>query len=272
MSKGRLEILVLGAVRDCLDACAQAKSLGDVYAAVEQFSSLFCFRRFFLMHVLSPQRLYSKTTLIHNYPEHWCQEYYTKRYFRNDPVFEYCRSRSVPVMWHDLMVSDNSRAFVKTARSHGIEAGMTFPIHATGEWGYLTFNWRDDQSLQFAHLTDAFLYGQLFTTYAQEAIRKLLLQHRSEARDCELTQREKECLLWSAEGKTSWEISRILNITSRTVVFHLNNAMTKLGAVNRTHAAVEAIPHLCRDVDLLQRGDRFDDLIPASIVTPKNAS
>lgn len=267
MGTGRLA--GIGSVEDCLEACAKAKSLGDVYSAAEQFSSFFCFRRFFLLHLLAPHRVYCTTTLIHSYPEPWCQEYYSKRYFRSDPVLEYCRSRSVPVMWRDITVSDESRTFVNTARSHGIEEGMTFPIHAAGEWGYLTFNWHGSDDLGAAHLREAFLYGQLFTAHAHEAIRKLILQQHTQANDCELTQREKECLLWNAEGKTGWEISRILNISSRTVVFHLKNAMTKLGATNRAHAAVEAFPHLGFDPDILQRGEHLGGLVPVNVVTSK---
>jgi LuxR family transcriptional activator of bioluminescence operon len=56
-----------------------------------------------------------------------------------------------------------------------------------------------------------------------------------------LTDREKECLLWAAEGKTSWEASQILGISERTVIFHLQNASDKLGVNNRQQAVARAI-------------------------------
>jgi DNA-binding CsgD family transcriptional regulator len=56
-----------------------------------------------------------------------------------------------------------------------------------------------------------------------------------------LTSREHECLHWLAEGKTSWEISRILSISERTAVFHINNCMMKLGAKNRVQAIMKAV-------------------------------
>jgi len=56
-----------------------------------------------------------------------------------------------------------------------------------------------------------------------------------------LTQRETECLTWTANGKTSWEISVILGVSESTATFHLRNAATKLKASNRTHAAVKAL-------------------------------
>jgi LuxR family transcriptional regulator len=56
----------------------------------------------------------------------------------------------------------------------------------------------------------------------------------------ELTAREVEMLRWTADGKTSGEIAQITAISERTVNFHLNNAVEKLGAANKTAAAVKA--------------------------------
>jgi LuxR family quorum-sensing system transcriptional regulator SolR len=48
-------------------------------------------------------------------------------------------------------------------------------------------------------------------------------------------------LKWCADGKTSDEISIILNLTKRTVDFHIANAINKLNVTNKTAAAVKAI-------------------------------
>jgi LuxR family transcriptional regulator len=45
---------------------------------------------------------------------------------------------------------------------------------------------------------------------------------------------------WTADGKTAGEISQILGITERTVNFHVNNAMAKLGTTNKLAAALRA--------------------------------
>jgi LuxR family transcriptional regulator len=55
-----------------------------------------------------------------------------------------------------------------------------------------------------------------------------------------LSSREKEVLQWTAVGKTSGEISSILNITERTVNFHINNTINKLNVTNKTAAAIKA--------------------------------
>jgi DNA-binding CsgD family transcriptional regulator len=56
-----------------------------------------------------------------------------------------------------------------------------------------------------------------------------------------LTSRELEVLTWVARGKSAWEIGKILQITKRTVDEHVQNAVRKLGAANRTQAAAMAI-------------------------------
>ena len=49
--------------------------------------------------------------------------------------------------------------------------------------------------------------------------------------------------MWAAQGKTAWEISKILNLSERTIRFHLNNASEKLDSVNTTQTVALAIAH-----------------------------
>lgn len=56
-----------------------------------------------------------------------------------------------------------------------------------------------------------------------------------------LTERELEVLKWVKEGKTNWEISRIVAVSERTVKFHLQNVSSKLGAHGRTHIVAVAL-------------------------------
>jgi len=56
-----------------------------------------------------------------------------------------------------------------------------------------------------------------------------------------LSPREIEVLTWSARGKTSDEISSILDLSKRTVDFHIDNARAKLGVATRIQAVVKAL-------------------------------
>ena len=59
----------------------------------------------------------------------------------------------------------------------------------------------------------------------------------------QLTRREMEVLYWIKEGKSTWESAQILEITERTVKYHLKNIFRKLNANNRTQAVSRAIEH-----------------------------
>ena len=72
-------------------------------------------------------------------------------------------------------------------------------------------------------------------------MRRVIVSEQIDLDKAELTEREKECLLWAAEGKTSWETAQILQISERTVIFHLQNAARKLKVVNRQHAIARAV-------------------------------
>jgi LuxR family transcriptional regulator, quorum-sensing system regulator SolR len=78
------------------------------------------------------------------------------------------------------------------------------------------------------------------TQYAHAAMGRLLISKLTPETQISLTAREKEVLCWTAEGKTAYEISLILSISERTICFHINNVVSKLGASNKTQAAVKA--------------------------------
>lgn len=56
-----------------------------------------------------------------------------------------------------------------------------------------------------------------------------------------LSEREIEALTWAARGKTSAEIAQILDLSKRTVDFHIDNARAKLGTTTRIEAVIKAI-------------------------------
>ncbi len=55
-----------------------------------------------------------------------------------------------------------------------------------------------------------------------------------------LTNREIEALTWSARGKSSNDIAVLMNVSERTVNFHITNSMRKLDVATRIQAAVKA--------------------------------
>ncbi|OSI75610.1 helix-turn-helix transcriptional regulator [Bradyrhizobium canariense] len=61
-----------------------------------------------------------------------------------------------------------------------------------------------------------------------------------DVQDVVLSAREIQCLRWVEEGKSSWAIGVILEVSENTVNFHLKNAMRKLETTSRTQCVVKA--------------------------------
>jgi DNA-binding CsgD family transcriptional regulator len=59
--------------------------------------------------------------------------------------------------------------------------------------------------------------------------------------DVRLTDREVECLQWIAAGKSDWQIGKILNISQKTVNYHVENVKRKFGVATRIQAVVAAM-------------------------------
>ena len=96
----------------------------------------------------------------------------------------------------------------------------------------LTIN-RPSACLTVRHIRNGTLSALLFEELLSELPADFLVAHG-------LTPREAEVLRWIAQGKSSLEIARILNISDRTVSKHLERVYLRLGVENR-HAAVAMV-------------------------------
>lgn len=86
---------------------------------------------------------------------------------------------------------------------------------------------------------DDFLMKPLDFELLVEIVRNRLVQRSAHAPiDVELTDREIEALTWVAKGKSSTDIAVLMNISERTVNFHVNNVIRKFGVATRVQAAI----------------------------------
>ncbi|MGH8631166.1 MAG: helix-turn-helix transcriptional regulator, partial [Burkholderiales bacterium] len=86
-----------------------------------------------------------------------------------------------------------------------------------------------------------FQRAQWFAGLIHQRLRQIVFTDSDPPRLRPLTPRERECLLLAAEGHSANVIGRDMNITERTVVFHLNRAEQKLGARRRQEAVARAV-------------------------------
>ncbi|WP_161784988.1 helix-turn-helix transcriptional regulator [Hoeflea sp. BAL378] len=93
----------------------------------------------------------------------------------------------------------------------------------------------DRPPMSFGETAEMTLYGHLLHNKLREVSAKPAKSASP------LSDRERECLLWTAAGKTSVEIGQILELSEHTVNHYLNNVARKVGAVNRTQAVAYAM-------------------------------
>jgi DNA-binding CsgD family transcriptional regulator len=183
---------------------------------------------------------------VSGYPASWWERYKEAEHIRHDPVIKYCIDNNLPVSWDELKIKKNTDAMgwkiMGEAFDHGVKGGVSFPLHtAQGEDAMLSFASERGEQYVRTRAWEMMPEGSFFTAYLHESVRAILGDSCFVDANVRLTDRERECLLWTADGKTTWETAQILKISERTVIFHVQNVTEKLKVNNRQQAVARAI-------------------------------
>lgn len=173
-----------------------------------------------------------------NYPYEWFERYFTRKYCKIDPIIKENFDSFAVQYWADTYKKHMPpKDFIMLAEDFCLANGYTYGIkHSTGTKGSL-FSFAGSSIER--HVRNETILKHIIPHLHQSLMRILKLMDKK--RPLSLSIREKEVLIWLKEGKSSWDISRILHVSERTVNFHIENIMRKLDAVNRTHAVAIAI-------------------------------
>jgi DNA-binding CsgD family transcriptional regulator len=162
---------------------------------------------------------------------------------RQDPVMQHCKRQSVPIIWsQETYVSAGQGDLWDGQARFGYRTGVAMALHLPqGRHFFLGVD--RDQSLpkDRSELTRIVADLQLFAVHAQEAALRIMMPASGDPAVPSLTPREIESLRWTMDGKTAWEVGNILGISERTAVLHVNNAMHKLGCINKHQAVLKAL-------------------------------
>jgi DNA-binding CsgD family transcriptional regulator len=182
-----------------------------------------------------------------SYPEGWVKHYKENNYHLFDPVYQRIQSRPGPFFWseaeaelkqnseHEPLYLQNSFNMMREAEDAGVADGIG--ISFTNEAGEIaglgisrSHSERDNnpQTLADIYLLSLVFYEKYMSFYETLPFPVFTL-------------REKDVLLWSASGKTDWEIANISGISRATVRFHWNNIFRKMGVSNKMAATVNAV-------------------------------
>lgn len=184
--------------------------------------------------------------IVSGFPTDWWEHYKDNGYMRIDPTVAHCAQNQLPLDWSELepLLQEQTEvgSFMREARDFGLKSGASFPVHnGHGEAALLSLVSGEEAEHFRSDLNHAMPFVHLLTAHIHESVRRIVEIRALPDAQKTLTARERECLLWTAEGKTSWEISKILGISERTVIFHLKNAAEKLDVNNRQQAVARAV-------------------------------
>ncbi|MGE0333846.1 MAG: autoinducer binding domain-containing protein [Gammaproteobacteria bacterium] len=228
---------------DSVDPMALREAMADAAVAFD----LHCFA-----YLSMPHRPAAEAQLISTYPSDWTGHYLDSRYERLDPVILQALREAEPFEWGmgvgPRELTKRQQQLFDEAAGFGIRCGFTIPIHdGRGPVAAVTFA-ADAHHPAFRRSVEAHAEVlQLMALYFHAHARRKLSSDRV-VDGVALSPREFECLEWAAQGKSAWDIGRILGISRRTAAFHLDNAKRKLGV----RSICQAVARLSASKPMLQ--------------------
>jgi DNA-binding CsgD family transcriptional regulator len=185
----------------------------------------------------------SDFVVVDNTPLEFLQVFNDNRGAQRDPVMQHCKRQSLPIIWDQgTYTSQGLGELWEEQARYGYQTGIAMALHLPEGKHFMLGVDRDRALPGDRHeLTRVVADLQLFAVHALDAAMRVLLPSEAPADVPSLTPRELEALRWTMDGKTAWEVGSILGITERTAVLHLNNAMRKLGCINKHQAVLKAL-------------------------------
>jgi DNA-binding CsgD family transcriptional regulator len=224
-------------------AVLQAKSIDEFRDEVVRFTRQLGFETFTAMTVVDHAIGHSEFITVNNTPDDYAESANNPVSYRRDPVMQHCKRQSVPIIWdRDTYTRIGLNELWEEQASFGYHTGIAMALHLP-EGRHFQLGVDRDRPLpaDAAELQRVVADLQLFAVHAQDAALRLMLPVAQQPDRPALTPRELEALRWTMDGKTAWEVGAILGISERTAVLHVNNAMHKLGCVNKHQAVLKAL-------------------------------
>jgi LuxR family quorum-sensing system transcriptional regulator CciR len=224
-----------------LSDVARVETERELAEALNQITLDLGFRFFALTHHTDVRRT-SEAIRLHNYPDAWAEWFDEQQLGPTDPVHRASHLTSVGFAWsrlpHMIPLTARDIDVLTAARAVGIGDGFTVPAHVPGEvHGSCSFATAAGESLP----GDRLPLLQLVGAFAFEAARRVSRIREPWTPAPRLTDRQRECVLWAARGKSDWEIAKILGLSHDTVIQHLKQARERYGVAKRTVLAVHAL-------------------------------
>lgn len=224
------------------DARAVA-TISDLRLLLADISADLGFTHFALAHHVDLRKAPTPAVRIHNYPGELEQYHDEQHLGGSDPVHRACQRTAIGFAWSELprmiQLTPRDLCVLQAAAGQGIGDGFTVPAHVPGELsGSCSFATAKGVRLEAENLPMAHLAG----AFAFQAARRLTRPSNQDiSKPIHLSNRERECLVWVARGKSDSDIATILGISVETVHQYVKRARAAYDVVSRSQLVTHAL-------------------------------
>jgi DNA-binding CsgD family transcriptional regulator len=238
-------VKTLGFLNDCLKVNCDE----DFHQIIIDFAAFLGFEHVLYAYM---KNMYQSNSHVHfmdlSNPEGWFDDYCERGYLEFDPVrieleIKLARGeRESFILWdhYDRELSDMELELIERRRSFGMEYGCSvYDNSETKDAMFLiSFSSKTKQVDKRTEVLSGLIISHLMLTRKRLDMLNLVNS---------LSRRESDVAEWIVDGKTNWEISKILNISESTVKYHVKNIFEKLQVPNRQQAVsvLLAVRYLC---------------------------
>lgn len=231
------------AVDAIYSSLAQATCIDHVSEATLLFTRLTGYEHF-VCDFFSRDDGATQPFTLHNYANTWIERAarVPRSLYERDPVFAHLDMSPVPIVWNrDQYNAAGVGEIWEESSAAGISSGIAVAVECSRN---IVLNiglsrhdadriCGDESVLLRAHMS---LFAACVKARAMDIVMpeiRLLMPR--------LTGRELDVLKWTREGKTAWELGKILGISNGTANFHLQNAQRKLASTDKHQAVLRAL-------------------------------
>lgn len=180
-----------------------------------------------------------------SFPSEWLERYFGRGYTVLDTKVSYCMSHTSFFLWvPESFKGTNQKRIYDEGCEFGLRAGISLPVHGPqSAYGQLCLAKNVEPTLEFRQFVEGKLPDILMLREVVSFTANRFANSALTDRMGDLSEREIQCLMHAARGRTSRHIGELLDCTESNVNFHITNARKKLRAPSRQAAIAIAIQH-----------------------------
>ena len=173
-------------------------------------------------------------------------EHYKKSIFSNDPVIQWARERSTPIVIDDAhkphRLTPESSNVLNVMHDFSVNQSLLIPVRASDCHHFVVrLTSMRQKALPADDLKHNLPLITLISLHLSEAFTRLFTAPEVLPNEPSLTKKELMILTLAASGHNTKQIAERLNVSANTVLYHMKNIHKKFNVSTRQHAIAKAL-------------------------------